>query len=264
MYLEQPKVLKNVRFPLNTLRAVSSNLSKLNIEVDCSYMIVKLDPLRPAISSYFRGARGDMRYGPQGILDFNSLLLDISSSLSDGSPRTINVVVFGAISKRNDLIRDSVSDPPEPPQPVKYDYNYKNKDFSPDEFLSLGTATAISGDCPSVFLWSDYWWIFSKKVNVDHEKALARAMLHELGHHLLMFKKGKKDEIIDSYGHLSETVTTERKIMNGYNIVKPSRQSGRFVFHSESIRKERKFLKRPTWHPRVEKLIRQAYIPLKQ
>ena len=51
LYLEQPKVLKNVRFPLNTLRAVSSNLSKLNIEVDCSYMIVKLDPLRPAISS---------------------------------------------------------------------------------------------------------------------------------------------------------------------------------------------------------------------
>jgi hypothetical protein len=108
---------------------------------------------------------------------------------------------------------------------------------------------------------ADYWWAFSKVVKVGHDEALTRVILHELGHHLLRLRTGITDGILDEKGHLLEAVTIRRSIMNGYKLLHTD-GSGRVFFSPNSIRLERRFVRAPTWHPIVEKLIRQFYIPL--
>jgi hypothetical protein len=263
LYLEQPKVLKNVRFPQSTWELVRSNLTRMNIELIVKSKPVELDPFHPRISSYFRGKKDDFRYGPGRSPVFKEILSDICRYSADGSHGTINVVVLGAISEDHDLIKGSSISSPGPPQPANYNYSYKKKDVNPGEFLSYGTAIAMIGDCPAIFIWADYWWVFGKVVKAGHEKCLTRVILHELGHHLLRSQFGKKGEVLDDKGHLCEAVTNRRSIMNGYKLLQ-SDKAGRVFFSPVTTRKEKKFIKNPTWHPRVEKLIRQYYIPLKQ
>lgn len=263
LYLEQPKVLKNVRFPESTWELVRANLSRMNIELIIKSKPLELDPLQPRISSYFRGKKDDFRYGPGRSPDFKEILSDICRYSADGSQGTINVVVLGAISEDHDLIRDSSLSSPGPPQPANYNYSYKKKDVNPGEFLSYGTAIAMIGDCPAIFIWADYWWIFGKVVKAGHEKCLTRVILHELGHHLLRTQFGKTGDILDDKGHLREAVTNRRSIMNGYKLLQ-SDKAGRVFFSPVTTRREKKFIQNPTWHPRVERLIRQYYIPLKQ
>lgn len=266
LYLEQPKVLKNVRFPNSTWKWVRSNLETLNIEliIEEKNNPAELDPVRCRTADYFSGPKdGDLRYGPRLNADMNLMLWHISERSGDDRPETINVVILGAVSQDHDLIKNSPLPTTQPPQPVNYDYSYKRRDVNPSEFLSNGTAVALLGDYPSIFIWSDYWWIFSRVVKVDHDKTLARAILHELGHHLLKPVKGKTGKILDNQNHLSKKITIQRSIMNGYRLMQVDR-SRKPTFHPESIRRERRFIKNPTWHPQVERLIRRFYIPLKQ
>lgn len=260
MYLEQPKILKNVRFPQSTWELVRSNLERLNIEVHITNTFVEIDPFHPKMSRYFRGSANDPRYGPGKSSDITSVLSKISSNLSDGRPETINVVILGAISKEHDLLKDSPLSSYNPPQPADYNYAYRKKDVDPAEFLGYGTAAAMIGDCPTVFVWADYWCVFHKIVKTGFDRTLNRVILHELGHHLLRSQMGKAGEILDEKGHLREKVTIKRSIMNGYKVMQMS-QSGRFVLSPSLVRQERKFIRNPTWHPQVERLIRQYYIP---
>ncbi len=263
LYLEQPKVLKNVQFPGSTWEWVRSNLERINIElkIEDEQIAVEWEPARCGTADYFSGIKdGDPRYGPRLSADMELMLWHISERSGDKSPETVNVIILGAVSQDHDLIKNSLLPTA---QPVNYDYRYKKRDVNPHEFLSYGTAMALLGDYPSIFIWSDYWWIFSKIVKIDHDKALGRVILHELGHHLLKPKTKMAADILDSHGHLSKTITTERSIMNGYRLMQVD-QSRKPVFHRDSIRRERKFIKNPTWHPQVERLIRQCYIPLKQ
>lgn len=263
LYLEQPKVLKNVRFPRSTWELVRSNLEKLSIEITMKSSPVEFDPSCPAISSYFSGMKDDLRYGPRYSLALGAELSHIGELSSDRSTSTINVVILGAVSKNHDLIKNPSLSSSLPPQPVNYDYLYKKRDVNLSEFMSYGTAVAMIGDCPSIFIWSDYWWMFSKIVKVDHDKALARVILHELGHHLLRSQFAARSGILDAQGHLTRAVTANRSIMNGYKLLQTDTR-GRVFFSPVTTRQERRFIKHPTWHPQVERLIRQYYIPLRQ
>ncbi len=274
IYLEQPKVLKYVRFPLTTWNLVCDILAKINIEVNI-YKRQKttiIDPSLPDFKEYFSIAEGtgQRRYGPRSTLGLGISLGDLNMQTSDGSFKTVNVMVLGAVSQNHDLIRDKAfSSAALPPCPVDYEYNYKKRDVNPDEFLSYGSAIAQLGSCPSIVIWSDYWWIFSKIVKVPHDQVMARAILHEIGHHLLrkvpQGTKGTRADVIvlDKQGHVTLDITDQRSLMNGYCLLSVTRR-GRVFLDRGTIAKERKFIKNPTWHPEVERLIRQYYIPLKQ
>ncbi len=263
IYLEQPKVLKRVRFPNTTWDWVCISLARLNIEVKGKLVPLELAPAQPGLFHYFSGTGHDLRYGPRVNSDFSTELTDISMRASDSSPRTINVVILGALSKSHDLIKDSPRSPRKPPQPVDYDYPYRKQDVNPQELRSFGTAAALIGDYPTIFIWSDYWWIISKRINSDHDKTLARVILHEIGHHLLRAIMGKAGKILDNQGHILDTATSRPSIMNGYKLA-PYSKNGRLDISPLSIHLEKKLIKQPTWNHRVEKLIRQYYIPLKQ
>lgn len=260
LYLEQPKVLKGVKFPETTWEAVCSNLARLNIEVRIKHPAIELDPLQPGFSSYFSGAKEDYRYGPGLSPDFTAALSNIARRTADIDPETINVIILGAISADYDLIKARALSSSGPPCPANYNYLYRRKNIDRDEFMSHGSALAMLGDCPTIFIWADYWWVYSKLVKVGHDKVLARTILHELGHHLLKSQLGAPGSILDRCGHLSPAVTTDRSIMNGYNVLALSRM-GKFCFSWEAISQEKRFIKNPTWHPLEEQLIRQYYIP---
>lgn len=262
LYLEQPKILKRVRFPQSTWKLVRSNLEKLNIDVVITGTPVEFDPAKSqAVSHYFTGKEKETRYGPGKSSDLSMVLPDISCHTGDGKPETVNVVIFGAISEEHDLIKGPSRSAAAPPRPVDYGYAYKKKDLNPDEFMSYGTALAMIGDSPTIFIWADYWWVFSRIVKTRHDQALCRVILHELGHHLLRSRLGKAPEVLDEDGHLLEKITLRRSIMNGYKLLHTD-GAGRVFFSPNSIRLERKFIRSPSWHPRVETLIRRYYTPL--
>lgn len=261
MYLEQPKILKQVQFPQSTWELVRSNLEKLNIEIVIKETPLELDPAKShPISHYFRGKEKDTRYGPARSTDLSMVLSEISVYTGDGKPETVNVIIFGAISEDHDLIKGSAGSSAGPPRPVDYGYSYTKKDLNPNEFMSFGTALAMIGDNPTIFIWADYWWAYSRVVKTGHDQALCRVILHELGHHLLRSRMGKAPKVLDEDGHLLEAITTRRSIMNGYKLLHTD-GAGRVFFSPNSIRLEKKFVRSPSWHPRVESLIRRYYIP---
>ncbi len=260
LYLEQPKVLKGVNFPGTAWEAVCSNLARLNIEVQVKLPAIELDPFQPGLACYFSGSNEDPRYGPGLSRDFTAALSDIARRTADIDPETINVIILGAISADYDLIKEPVLSSSGPPYPVNYNYFYRKKNIDRNEFMSHGSALAMLGDCPAIFIWADYWWIYSKLVKAGHDKVLARTILHELGHHLLKSQVGAPGSVLDRDGHLSQSVTTDRSIMNGYNVLAIT-TAGKFCFSGEAISQERMFIKNPTWHPLEEQLIRQYYIP---
>lgn len=264
LYLEQPKILEGVRFPASTWEAVSASLAALHIEVQIAPGAAALNRSHPSLGRYFKGEKGDARYGPQGIWGLETLLKAISLQSGDSDPATINVVILGALSEKHDLIRDADTTGKAPPQPVDYEYSYKTSEMAPREFSGCGTAMALIGDCPAVFVWADYWWLLSQRLHIGHERTMARVILHELGHHLLTkAKAGKSLQTLDDSGHLVKTITSARSIMNGCRLTLVEKR-GRADFSPESIKAERRFINNPTWHPQVERLIRRYYIPLKQ
>jgi hypothetical protein len=252
LYIEKPKVLKNVRFPQDTLNLVRTNLEKLNIELMTTGGRIILDPKHRGISNFFGNDTGDLRYGPNNMIDFTYMLKFSRYKLTDKNQSTINVVIMGSRSKESDLIKNRSSSPSQRLQSENHFYTYKKKDVDYRENYTNANAIAYSGDSPSIFIWSDYCWVVSKILKMPHEKVLAGIILHELGHHLLMFERGKEEwnQILDSSGHLSEILTTQRSIMNGIDI--------------RSERREKKFFKNPKWHPEIEKLIRRDFIPSQQ
>jgi len=263
LYVEQPMVLKNVRFPQETWDHIKKNLEELNIELTGVFKPGVLDPTHPKCRELFSGKENDLRYGPLGNWDFGIRLEHINILFSDKNPATVNIVVLGALSPNHDLIKNMKQAAARPPQPVKYDYRYKRKDLNPTEFFSYGTAMAIIGYSPSVFVWSDYWWMFSQRVKVPHAKTLARVLLHELGHHLLKNAGHSGESILDNYGHIKDHLAYERTIMNGCQLSVIKDGKG-WDFSGISVSKERRFIRKPVWHHRVKRLIRQYYIPLTQ
>lgn len=271
IYLEQPKILKNVKFPSNTWTWVKKHLEKLNIECEGPLKPVVLNPADPSIYFYFynqkknplRGKDKNARYGPEGYGPMKVMLGRLNTMYSDNNPSTINIFIFGSISKNKDLIRNTSSSISPDLQPVDYNHFYSKGEIDLQEWSAYGTGRSMEGTSPAIFIWSDFWWLASKIINTSHEKSLARVILHELGHQLLMFKSGGEEGIIDSTGHLDFSLITRRSIMTGSSITRLN-QKAQLYISSASMKLERQFINNPFWHPKVEMLIRRDYIPPKE
>lgn len=277
IYIEPPKLLLNVEFPESTWTWIKSSLARMNIEVVGQFNSLDLDPSHPDIAHQFDQTVEDLRYGPRTDRDFVLALQQINNLISDNDPKTINIVVLGALSKDRDLITNKKESFDLPPQPVDYRYHYKKEDFDLRETDSYGTGYATSGSNPSVIVFSDFWFVASKILNVPHEKALARVILHELGHHLLMHKKG--GEFLDLYGHPIVPIATQHMITTPFDHTRPMLSASlgimngtHFMKHEGSINSgissdirnvERQLIMRPVWKKEIERLIRKDYIPQK-
>jgi hypothetical protein len=188
------------------------------------------------------------------------MLSRLNTIYSDNNPQTINIFIFGATSKNRDLIRNISASPFTAPNPADYEHHYKKDEIDLNEWAAFGTGRSMQGDSPAIFIWSDFWWLASKIIKTSHEKSLARVILHEIGHQLLMFKRGGADGILDSTGHLDLSMITRRSIMTGSSITRLN-QKGQPYVSSASMRLERRFINNPFWHPKIEMLIRRDYRP---
>jgi len=268
IFLEQPKILKNVIFPQNTWKWVKKKLEELNIECVGPLNPLELNPADPSIYYYFynlkkdplRGKRNNARYGPEGYGPMEAMLSRLNTLYSDNNPKTINVFIFGSISKNRDLIRNQSPSLSPDLQPVDYTHFYSEDEIDLREWVAYGTGQSMEGVSPAIFIWSDFWWLASRIIKTSHEKALARVILHELGHQLLMFKRDGEEGIIDPTGHLDLSLITGRSIMTGSSITRLN-PKGKPYISSASMRLERRFIKNSTWHPKIEMLIRRDYQP---
>ena len=262
---ESPKVLTRVRYPASIWDLVAANLATLNIELRVDSRPVTLSPADPTISHYFHtrpddplhGAGEDPRYGPQGYGSLDQMLGRINRLFNDGDTRTINLFLLGAPSQARDLIRSPISGSRTPPQPVDHEYSYRPQEFDMAEWSVLGTGVSLAGDNPAIFIWADFWWVASKTLGVAYDKALARVLLHEIGHHLMHFRTGGP---LDATGHISSLRSGTVTVMSG-SVVETSTRHGRTVLSRGSLRRERLFIECPRWHREVEILIRRDYTP---
>ena len=276
VFLEPPRVLKHVQFPVQTWEWVIKNLEKLHIEVVGLKNSIELDPSHPDISHHFDHTHKDLRYGPRTDRDFGLALQQISNQFSDRDPKTINFIILGALSKDRDLISPVKENLSLPPQPVNYHYPYKKRDINLNEAYTYGTGYAFGGECPSIVIFSDFWFMASKILDMPHEKILARVILHELGHHLLMNKTGGK--YLDPYGHplkpiasyqsiitplaTKYTIHMKKGIMHGMQFIHLNR-SGETTISSEGKNAERQLIKKLVWNKDIERLIRKNFLPQK-
>lgn len=268
IFFEEPKILKNVRFPYNTWKLVKKNLEQLNIECVGLLNPIELNPADPSIYYYFynqkkdplRGKKKNARYGPGEYGPMEVMLSRLNTIYSDKNPKTINIFIFGAASKERDLIQNVSSSGDPVPQPVDYNHSYTRDEIDLSEWTAFGTGKSMGGPSPAIFIWSDFWWLGSKIIKTTHEKSLARVILHELGHYLLMFKRGGKEGILDKTGHLEMSLITKNSIMTGSSITRLN-QKGQPYNSSAAMKLERRFINNPTWHPKIEMLIRRDYLP---
>jgi hypothetical protein len=263
LYLEPVKVLKNVRFPASVWERVSRRLAAINIELRMAGGFEEIDPWRRELAGFFhsggngpgRGPGFDPRYGPliRPWQEQGMVLKDLARLTSDGDSETISVVVLGAFSRGNDLIADAGVEPPSP-RPVDYAHRYLKHDLNLDELSQAGMGSAIGGDCPAIFIWSDFWWLVSRVLKLSHEETLERVILHELGHQLLNALPSPASALLDENGHLYERFCLGKTIMGGFGPLLTSNQRAA----------EKKFIRNPGWHDRVEILIRGGYLPRRQ
>lgn len=264
---ERPKVLKRVRFPQTTWKYIKDNLEQINIECLGNFTPIELNPSDSSIFYYFytfindplRGRGKDPRYGPEGYGPIEVMLSRLNIIYSDEKPSTISLFIFGTTSKNKDLINNHSEDK-ETPIPVDYHYHYSPEEMDLIEWSAYGTGSSMAGKSPAIFIWSDFWWLASKGIDVSHAKSLARVILHEIGHHLLMFKSGDHEGILDSTGHPVATLVTQKSIMTGSGIIRFNKGGGSFVSRN-SIRRERRFIENPRWNPKIEMLIRRDFLP---
>jgi len=262
--LESPKILHPVHFPQKTWKWLEKGLERINIELTGSRKSIPFKP-GPGIMALFQGKKEDKRYGPKGSYNLQSSLRTISDSCNDGNPGTVNIFILGAFSRDSDLIKKG-------PQPVDYKFPYKPKHIDLNELSSYGTGIAMDGQNPSIFIWSDFWWVYSRRAGADHSQALARAILHEIGHHLLHFKTGNEKELLNNQGHLNERYIQERVTIPNFRTNKNILYKGRSTnfqerFHSKRsimsgyqfvpLSEEKSFIKKPLWHPEIQRLIRR-------
>lgn len=267
IFFERPKILKNVKFPRKTWDIVIENLKNLQIDVSGDFNPIELDPADPAIHYYFytregdesRGKGDDPRYGPAGFGPPEVMLSRMTIIFTDKNPHTLNTFIFGCVSPKYDLICNALPDSPGL-KPVIYNHRYQPGEIDLNEWFALGTGSAMAGKSPAIFIWSDFWFLASQAIRVTHEQALARVILHELGHHLLMFKTGGDEGILDETGHPSADSITGRSIMTGPSIIRLDRKGKPFVSNN-ARRMERKFIEHPVWNPKIEMLIRRDYVP---
>ncbi len=267
IFFERPKILKNVKFPVSTWKYVRKNLEKLQIEAVGNFTPVELDPVDPAISYYFytrkgdekRGKGKDPRYGPGGFGPLEVMLSRMTIIFSDRNPNTLNTFIFGCISPKYDLICDG--SPAEAVSgPVNYSRLYRKDEINLKEWYAPIGGSSMAGKSPAIFIWSDFWYLAGKSLGVTHEKSLARVILHELGHVLLMFKTGGEEGILDESGHPSANIITGQSIMTGSGIIYFDRRGKPFV-STNAKRMERRFIEHPAWNPKIEMLIRRDYVP---
>ena len=264
---ERPKVLKRVRFPQTTWKYIKYSLEQINIECLGNFTPILLNPADSSIFYYFytfiddpfRGRGKDPRYGPEGYGPINVMLSRLNIIYSDEKPSTISLFIFGATSKNKDLINNHSEDK-NTPVPVDYHYHYSPEESDLIEWSAYGTGSSMAGKSPAIFIWSDFWWLASKSINVSHAKSLARVILHEIGHHLLMFKSGDHEGILDSTGHPVASLVTQKSIMTGSGITRLNKR-GKSVVSRNSIRRERRFIENPRWNPKIEMLIRRDFLP---
>ncbi len=276
IFLEPPKVLKHVQFPVQTWEWVIKNLERLHIEIVGSKNSIELDPSHPDISHHFNHTHQDLRYGPRTDRYFGLALQQISNQFSDRNPKTINIIILGALSKDRDLIGPANENLNLPPQPVNYLYPYRKRDINLREASTYGTGYAIEGACPSIVIFSDFWFMASKILDMPHEKILARVILHELGHHLLMHKTGGK--YLDPYGHPLNPIASYRLIstflvtwsmihmkkgiMHGVEFIHVN-GAGKTTISSDGRNSERQLIKKLVWNKEIERLIRKDFLPQK-
>lgn len=268
IFFEDPKILKNIRFPADTWNWVKQNLERLNIECVGPLKPAELNPADPRIYYYFyhqkkdplRGKQNNSRYGPEGYGPMEVMLSRLNVIFSDNDPKTINIFIFGASSKNRDLIHNGSPHHNPAPQPVDYSHFYEKGQIDLNEWSAFGTGRSMAGTSPAIFIWSDFWWLASKIIKSDHAKSLARVILHELGHQLLMFKQGGDEGILDNTGHLDLPHIAGKSVMTGSSITRLNRR-GKPYSSSASMRLERSFINNPTWHPKIEMLIRRDYLP---
>lgn len=264
---ERPKVLMGVRFPQSTWRYVINNLERINIECRGNLIPVKLNPADSSIFYYFytsindplRGRGRDPRYGPEGYGPIDVMLSRLNIIYSDNKTGTISVFVFGATSKKKDLIINRAENIGIP-VPVDYHYHYRPEELDLMEWSAFGTGSSMAGKSPAVFIWSDFWWLASKSIGISHDKSLARVILHEIGHHLLMFKSGGENNILDSTGHPKMPMVHQKSIMTGSAILRFNKR-GRSVVSNAAVRQERHFIENLRWNPKIEMLIRRDFLP---
>lgn len=264
---ERPRVLHGVRFPRSTWKYVIENLDAINIECRGDFTPVRLNPADSSIFYYFytsiedpmRGRGRDPRYGPEGYGPIDVMLSRINIIYSDKKTNTISLFVFGATSPKKDLINNR-TECPEIPAPVDYNHSYRPEELNLQEWSAYGTGSSMAGKSPAVFIWSDFWWLASKSINISHDKSLARVILHEIGHHLLMFKSGGNNNILDSTGHPKAPLEYGISIMTGSGILRFNKRGQSFVSKT-AIRLERRFIENLRWNPKVEMLIRRDFSP---
>jgi hypothetical protein len=268
LFHEPPKVLRNVRYSQAMWDRVAANLENLHIELVGPRQPIAVSPADATISHYFytragdteRGLGRDPRYGPHGYGTRERMLSRINRLFNDGDPATVNVFLLGAPSQNRDLIRNTAEGKPGPPQPVVHSHDYGDRELDLGEWSAFGTGLSLAGESPAIFIWADFWWLAADILRVPYEKALARVFLHEAGHHLLMFRRGERDGILDETGHISPILSHGRTMMTGSSIRQINRR-GKVELSLESIRLERAFIENPVWHPRIEFLIRREYRP---
>jgi hypothetical protein len=264
---ERPRVLQGVRFPRSTWNYVIENLEGINIECRGDFTPVRLNPADSSIFYYFytsiedplRGRGRDPRYGPEGYGPIDVMLSRINIIYSDEKTGTISLFIFGATSPKKDLINNRTGFT-EIPAPVDYNHSYRPEELNLLEWSAYGTGSSMAGKSPAVFIWSDFWWLASKSINISHDKSLARVMLHEIGHHLLMFKSGGNNNILDSTGHPKAPLVYGKSIMTGSGILRFNKRGKSFVSQT-AVRLERRFIENLRWNPKVEMLIRRDFSP---
>lgn len=267
IFFENPKILKNVLFPQETWRHVVQNLETLNIECRGAFRPQIIDPSDRRIFYYFythpddpsRGKGKDPRYGPEGYGPMEVMISRLNIMFSDEKKNTINILLMGAISQQRDLIKNQF-----PANrsliPAQYQHRYRNSEIDMMEWRAYKTGLSMTGQSPAIVIWSDFWWLASKAIGVSHAKSLARVILHELGHHLLMFRTENQEKSLDSKGHLHPTLVTRKSMMTGSGIFRLNRR-GRPTVSPNVMRIERHFINNPTWHPKIQMLIRRDYVP---
>jgi len=263
IYFEAPKVLKNVRFPAETWQEVRSNLARMHLELQGPSIPQTLDPSHPELNKYFttspgdpaRGNGQDPRYGPSSTRGkfLNFILSEIANLYEDGNPTTVNIIILGCLSMNSDLIQGKETRRTPLPQPVDYEYHYQTDDLDLREVSMHGMGMQMGEDSPAIYVWSDFWWMASRVINIPHEKALCRVILHELGHHILNQITLKTVEILDDSGHILENRSIKKTIMSGFSSLQDS----------EERRRERVFINKPEWHSYIEWLIRKYFIAAK-
>lgn len=247
LYLEYPKVLQGVHFPLATWNGVTRALNQTFIELILNPTPQVLDPKDLSLPDIFYGPEEDLRYGPRSRFGYGYALQKLTE-VDDSLKYTINLFILGAHSRGRDLIKGTFKPPL--PQPVDYAFPYKSRMIEINETGNVGTGLAAGGHSPCVIVWSDYWYMCAKKLKVPHHKMLARVLLHEIGHHLLKSENLQDHPLLDQYGHLRQPPAHTYTIMGGYTL--------------DPQTPNRRFIKKPKWHPKIKSLIQSNYIPLKQ